>query len=194
MPNSTYKGQPIRYFLIDRLAAGFDTKTTCSLFRSFFDYIATDEEIMKLVDDDESRKEIEERRGQVLLEIDRTNLVGIMMRHINNLDAMAENSDDTSEKMAVLNTLQRFIESAKPKMEKQDAPKQITVTNNYTQINSNFIVDLEKDGVVKIVDRAKFNRLYGLPAPEIDLDTISAPFVKKPEKKDDPDGPIESFV
>lgn len=204
MAATTYNGLPIKYFIIDRLAAGFDRPTCASMFRTFFDVPTLSEaEIFKIVDNDPSiQEEIEARRQSFVADIERTNLVGILIRHINSLDGMAKDAVDTTEKIQILGTLQRFIESARPKQEKVDAPRQITVTNNYTQINSNFIVDLEKDGVLKIVDRAKFNRLYGLPAPEIDIASITTtsssseqpPHKKKELEMTHDDGPIESFA
>lgn len=202
MANNTYHGQPIKYFLIDRLAAGFPRPQACILFRRFFEVIDSDEEILKIIDYPEIDSDIEERRKNLLLEIEKTNLIGIVFKHISALDELATSSGDTEEKLQILNTLQRFIESAKPKERKEEAPKQVNITN-YNQINAAFITDLEKDGVISVLNREKFQQLFGLLPPagippqqspdEIPLSIIRTGKLVPAEKKED-DGEIGAFV
>ena len=158
MANNIYRGKPIRYFLIDRLAAGYDKKTVCSMFRSFFEMPDNDESILKMVEGAE--KEIEDRRIEIMKEIEEKDLTSIVLRHINKLDYAADGTEDVRELTSIASSLSNLVSIVKPKQIQTNIQKTIT-TNNYNQFNAIFLHDLEKDGIIKITDAQRFQKLFG---------------------------------
>ncbi|MFA5158076.1 MAG: hypothetical protein WC451_02725 [Patescibacteria group bacterium] len=201
-PNNTYKGKPIKYFLIDRLAAGYDKKVVCSMFRHFFEIPDSDDEILKIIKD--SEEEIETRRLEIIKEIDEKDLTSIILRHINKLDYAANGTEDVKDLTTIATGISNLVSLVKPKQVQTNIQKTVT-TNNYVQINATFINDLEKDGIIKIIDAERFGKLFGgapssispssdislLPKScEIDLsgvEVIDAPPKKEVVKKENMD-------
>lgn len=160
MPPSTYKGRPMRYFLIDRLAAGFDEKSVCHQFRMFFEVPDTDEQILSMLSDrDSTSSEIEVRKQELMEEIDRTNITSLILRHVKRLDSESENTDDIGDLVKIITALNDTLVTLKPRDAASPSLKSMTV-NYYNQFNATFIQDLESQNIIRIVDREKFAQLF----------------------------------
>ena len=161
-PPLTYKGQPIKFFLIDRVAAGYDEKTVCSMFRNFFEVDDKDEAIMQIISSEEDKQRIWARRREIVNEIERTDLTGILMRHINKLDSMSDSTGDIRDLTQIASTLNSLISTVKPKTDKIIVQKTIT-TNNYNQFNAVFLEDLQAQGIIKILNQKRYEELFKEP-------------------------------
>lgn len=186
MMESTYKGRPMRYFLIDRLAAGFDEKSVCHQFRMFFEVGDTDEQIMGIFTDIAERDAlIEERKQQLIEEIDKTNITGLILKQLKRLDEKSDETDEINDLVKITNVFAASLVSLREKKDVQPAPnKQINV-NYYNQFNATFLTDLEGQGIIKILDQEKFSKLFltAAPPPE-QLRVVSPPQPEPvPEKK-----------
>lgn len=162
-----YKGGPVKYFMIDRLAAGFQEKEACELFRSHFEVDYSDSEILVLVNNSET--EIEEQRRKLIDKVDKTNLVSMLMRHIHNIDREAGKATETRDLVSLTNTLAGLITTVKPRP--KEAPINIEKQVNFIQINTNFLDDLIRDKVIKVIDTAKYTKMFG-PDKVIDVKKI----------------------
>lgn len=167
MPHSTYKGKPMRYFIVDRTAAGFAEQDICHQFRMFFEVTDSDAEIMSLVSDKaEFDKDVEEQKTKLLEEIDRTNITGMILKHLRRLDEKSEETEDIGDLVKITTVLTTSLATLRPKSDSVASGAKNLTVNYYNQFNANFITDLESQKIIKIVDEEKFKRLFlSAPAP-----------------------------
>jgi len=172
---TTWRGKPMRYFLIDRLAAGFDRSTCANMFRRFFDVIDTDEEILKILGDGpQVEAEIEDRRAQILEEIKSTDVIGILVKQIHRLDEKSDEVEELDDLIKIVSTLNGAIGTLRPKTQQTESKPVQQITNNYNQMNINFLTDLENDKLISIIDRPRFNRLFSIGTPSDAATSVSA--------------------
>jgi hypothetical protein len=175
----------MRYFLIDRLAAGFDEKTVCHQFRMFFEVPDSDADIMAMLSPrEEIEKDIEARRQEILDDIEKTNITGMILKHIKRLDERSENVDDISDLVKITTVLTTSLATLRPRDAPAAGAKSLTV-NYYNQFNATFIQDLETQDIIRIVDRKKFDQLFlgQGEAKGDDSPAVTSPPTMKEERK-----------
>ena len=197
MAPSKYKSQPIRFFVIDRLAAGFSDDEVCSMFRNFFETQETDEEILLLAKD--SGPDIEMRRAEIVSDIKRSDLTGILLRHIQRLDEKSNSVEDIRALTNLSVAIGSLVSAARPRNPPVQIQSQVNIISA-APINAKFLEDLVNDGVLAVASEAKSKKLFGslpaipavtLPAAAV-IDTHPGGGEAHPETKKEED--IEAYV
>lgn len=149
-----YSGNTITSFLVDSLAAGLPESYIISKYKEYWNYEVSVDDIRK--QSHEQRAEIDRRKAEMLAQIERENLVGMIVDIIHDLKGRADRSASTKEMVSILNTLQKYLEFFMNSKQEQNIGTQNVYIQQNTLVAFNW---LEKEKVISILDKEKLTRL-----------------------------------
>jgi DNA replication protein DnaD len=131
---------PIRYFLLDRVAAGFKDEDICFQFQETFGRPITPLEITQILDvDGTMQADVKKRTEELLEEIKSKNLISMSLSMIDLLNKRIAELKDQKDSKALystlnsLNVLKGYIEMMMAKIEKKEEKVAVVINqqNNY---------------------------------------------------------------
>lgn len=161
---------PIRYFLLDRVSAGFKDEDICFQFKEAFGRDITPIEITQILDSDGTMQEdIKKRTEELIEQIKAQNLISMSLSMIELLNKRIAELKDQKDSKALystlnsLNVLKGYIEMMMQKIEKKEEKVAVVINqqNNYL-----ILEELEKKGFLAITDKKSIKRLLRVPDEE----------------------------
>lgn len=156
-----YRGSAIRRFLIDRLAMGIPMDTIRDEFQATQGVSVTESDIDSIVGGAED--EIKAREAELLEELSSSNFISSLYTikdELNEARQLAKDDGDLKSYAQLTNTLLKSVDSliqfSNNMRNKKVVEKKTLVQNNLLVINV-----LEKEGILKIIDKPKLETLIG---------------------------------
>lgn len=162
---------PIRYYLIDKLAAGFDKSDVCEQFQRDFGRFLAVEELDSMFSDEESQKAIKTRELEIFEEIKRRSLVNLSMDMIDLLKAKISELNKRKDSAAInsmlpsINVLKGYVEllMKKAQEQKKEEPK-VLISH---QENYLILENMAQTGALEIKDPKRIRQMLGMQEAEI---------------------------